>query len=389
MYVTDSQGTAYPISGGTITDISINSPNNTISISKAGNVFSLDVIGGSGEANIINSITFNGDVLPVVSKNVSFEAVEGITGTLVDNTDPYNPVISFNPADYSLDEFVNPSLDPFLRASDLINDHNNLTGLQGGKPLERYHLTESEHSYLTEIVSDDTIGLILDAIVVHPIYVAPVSNLSALPLTAEQGSPVPINITQTFTQNDAGTKVSETIKKDGLTVSTTSSFIETLTLNSATVYSGTVTYADGVIKNNNLNQPDATGRILAGTVNSPSKTITPLLPFFYGVFNTVQNLSTLALTGLSKTVADSNSTITANVNAVDQFIVIAIPNSSTIKTKWYVNDLNQGNIGGATNLFSDSVTSPKNSPDGYWGGITYRLYQTNYKTTTSSIQLRN
>src|SRR5690606_29814495 len=159
--------------------------------------------------------------------------------------------------------------------SDLGNiEHNTTSNKQGGDDDldEFYHLTENEHGYLTDVVSNDTIGKILEVIAEPPVYIAPNSNLNNVTQTAEIGSSVSISLTQTFNQDDAGGKISETITKNGSTVSTTNTFNETLTVPTTNlVYSGTVSYSEGVTKDNNLGIPDPTGKILAGNTTSPTR----------------------------------------------------------------------------------------------------------------------
>lgn len=395
LYVTDLEGNPYQISsGGTVSDINIQSPQGTIIVTKVGNAFNIDLANSQGEINNINTITFNGDLLiPDANKNVSIDAVVSVTGNLVDNTDPNNPEVNFEVGDYDLEQFTNESDNPFLRESDLVNEHNSLTGKQGGDDIldEFYHLKEGEHLYLTDIVENDTIGLILNAIAVHPTYVPPTSSITNVTQTAEVGSTVNINISQTFTQNDAGLYSSQTIKKDGTTVSTTSGYSETLTVPTTnTVYSGTVTYTEGVTKNNNLGIPDPVGKILAGTVTSPNRTVSPIYPVFFGKFTTQPTAAGIDFAGMTKTVINSNGTISLNVaSASSEYVAIAIPATSTIKTKWFVTELNQGAIGGTVNLFGTPTTALKNSPSGYWGGISYRIYITNYQSAINTIELRN
>lgn len=395
-YVTDNEGNYYLLSGDTpISDITITSPNNTILVSRIGNEFKIDVVSGSGEDNEINSITLNGEPLtPDGDKNINIQAVETVTGNLVDNTDPTNPTVNFNSSDYDIEDFTNTSADPYVRQSGIpnIGNHNSLNGLQGGEVLtgEFYHLKEGEYDYLKDIVDNDTITKIKDAIVEPPVYTPPTSTITNVTQVLEVGSNIPIDIVQTFNQNDAGNKVSEEINKNGTTVSTTNSFSETLTVpTTTTVYSGKVAYGEGATKNNNLGEPDPTGKILAGEVVSTNRTITPRYPFFYGVFNTKPTSITIDLDVMIKSMSDSNQDVTTTVNANDQFIAIAIPTTNTVKTNWFVTELNQGSIGGETNLFATTTTAPKNSPDGYWGGVSYRFYITNYKTTVQTIQLRS
>lgn len=395
-YVTDENGVAHLLFNGDNPpgDINIESPQGTITVTQLGNTFLLDVEGGKGEDNIIESITYNGvELTPDEFKNVSFEAVETVTGNLVDNTDPYNPIVNFNTSDYDLDDFNNNSENPFIRADEAPSIHNNLSGLQGGDPDsdEFFHLDKDEHGYLTAIVSNDTISKIYDAIRVHPDYVPPTSTIDLINMTVERGSSLSINITQTFNQNDGGAKTSESIKKNGTAVSTIDTYSETLTVPSTpVVYSGNVSYAQGAIKMNNIGEMDATGRIPAGSTTSPSATITPILPYFYGKFTAMPDLDTLDLAGMTKVVVNSDSTITCNVTSNDnEFVIIAVPALSTIKTKWFITELNKGDIGGATNLFNTPTVKAKNSPSGFWGGQNFRIYYTNYKTSIQTIELRN
>lgn len=393
VFITDSEGEPYQISaGGILSDINVQSPQGTIVVTKVGNTFNIDLVSPQGDINTIETITFNGNLLvPDGNKNVSFEAVETVTGNLVDNTDDKNPTVNFDPADYGLGEFTNDSENPFLREDDLVNNHNSLTGIQGGDIDDYFHVTEDEHTYLTDIVSNDTIGLILSAIAVPPTYVPPTSAITNVTQTAEVGSTLAISIMQTFTSNNAGALASQTIKKNGTTVSTTSGFAESLVVPATnTVYSGTVTYLEGITKVNNLGIPDPTGKILAGTATSPARTVTPIYPVFYGVFATQPEASTIDLVSMTKAVVNSSGTVSVNVGSTSsQYVAIAIPTTSTIKTKWYVTELNQGSIGGVSNLFGTSSTALKNSPSGFWGGISYRIYITNYPSAINTIELRN
>lgn len=393
LYVTDASGTPYQISeGGVVSNVNIQSPQGSIVVTKLGNTFNIDLTSPQGDGSLINTIKFNGNLLtPDVNKNVSFQAVETVTGNLVDNTDPYNPTVNFTPGNYGIEEFTNDSENPFLRQDDLVNNHNSLTGIQGGQAGEYYHLKQNEHIYLTDVVNNDTIGLILGAIAVPPTYIPPTSLINNVTQTAEVGSTLAISITQTFTKNDAGSLASQTIKKNGTTVSTTSGFTESLVVPATnTLYNGTVTYLEGAVKLNNLGISEPVGKILAGTITSPTRTITPIYPIFYGVFTTQPSAGTIDLADMTKLVVNSTGTISLPVSSdSSQYVAIAIPTTSPIKTSWYVTELNQGAIGGATNLFGTSSVATKNSPEGFWGGISYRIYITNYQSAINTIELRN
>jgi hypothetical protein len=92
-------------------------------------------------------------------------------------------------------------------------------------------------------------------------------------------------------------------------------------------------------------------------------------------------------------VASSTGTISITFSATsDDYLWFAIPQTSTSKTKWYVDALNNGNIGGAVtpagNLFpAESVVSVTTV---LWAGINYKVYISNYQTaTTGAMEMRN
>lgn len=134
------------------------------------------------------------------------------------------------------------------------------------------------------------INTIVNAVAVHPIYIAPSSSINLVNSLFEIGQSITANITQTFVQNDGGPKTSETITKNGSTVATASTFSETYTgVQGILIYGGSVSYSQGNIKNNNLGLPDAIGRIPAGTTTSPIKTY----EFVYPIFATTSAIATL------------------------------------------------------------------------------------------------
>jgi hypothetical protein len=45
--------------------------------------------------------------------------VESVTGNIVDNTDPLNPVVDFNAGNYDLEDFTNEGANPFAKISDI------------------------------------------------------------------------------------------------------------------------------------------------------------------------------------------------------------------------------------------------------------------------------
>lgn len=141
--------------------------------------------------------------------------------------------------------------------------------------------------------------------------------------------------------------------------------------------------------------------LASGATSPQSNTITGIYPYFYGKVasggapaGSNRPTATNALvTGGTKVVASSIGTLTISFGASsDDYIWFATPVASTTKTVWYVNALNNGNIGGAVapggNLFPayDSVSVSTV----LWSGITYKVYISNYQSETDgSMDLRN
>jgi hypothetical protein len=97
-----------------------------------------------------------------------------------------------------------------------------------------------------------------------------------------------------------------------------------------------------------------------------------------------------------KVAACSTGTLTICFNSgASDYIWFVIPSASTPKTKWCVDALNNGNIGGAVsaggNLFptQENVTNVCSNL-GCWNGQTYQIYVSNYQTASSTyMYLKN
>ena len=115
-----------------------------------------------------------------------------------------------------------------------------------------------------------------------------------------------------------------------------------------------------------------------------------MYPVFYGISNTPPIANQVLINTGIKSVINSTGTITLTFGALTQYLWFAIPQSSTDKTKWFVDALNNGNIGGPADLFNNDTITAINSPTVLWSGINYRIYISNYATTTAgSMQLQN
>lgn len=126
----------------------------------------------------------------------------------------------------------------------------------------------------------------------------------------------------------------------------------------------------------------------AGFVAGSTK-VQGIYPYFYGTINDTQDITDVSLATLTKAIALSNGTVTIPYsNIVGKRLVVVIPSTSATKTKWYVNALNNGAIGGAGNLFS---ITPKNfdSPTSLWLGLPCTVYISTPTSINENIQLQN
>jgi len=271
-----------------------------------------------------------------------------------------------------------------------------------------------------------TIGKILEMILVptiNPSIIAPFNSLSISPSTTlyEVGASISITGTSLFNRGcitpqycgtccyRSGLPTAHVFSPFGLTevtaytasISTGVTFVQTIGLG-GNVLSARVAYSSGETAALNSSGSTYLPALTAGTTGYVPINITGIYPYFYGTFASSgasaggnRPAATAALiTGGTKVVAQSVNTICINFGSTsDDYIWFATPTGSTSKTKWFVDALNNGNIGGAVtpggNLFPalNIVTGVTTT---CWSGQAYKLYISNYQTAATSImELRN
>jgi hypothetical protein len=115
---------------------------------------------------------------------------------------------------------------------------------------------------------------------------------------------------------------------------------------------------------------------------------TTLIPYFWGVSDTL--LTTAEIVTLIRTencnvvnqYANSDLQIVWNANG--KFLWFAIQDVYPNKTKWFNTTLNQGNIGGASNLFNDAAIGNVVTP---LYDASFKIYKSNYATKTSGSMI--
>lgn len=244
-----------------------------------------------------------------------------------------------------------------------------------------------------------------------PTITAPSFSLSVSTGTVETGSTVSPLLTFTFNRGAitgalalgvwnpalfqnfrAGASSSYTLNGTtqlGNTLSVTSYTV----LNGSNTFSGTVTYLVGPqptdSKGNNYLTP-----LSAGTSPSQSTSFTGLYPYFYLKSSspiTAAAMQTAIGNGTAtKVVGNSTGTLFIPYNVNGEYMAIAYPNSSTAKTKYFVTDLDKGDLGTLTSPFDLGTVLNCSSNLTYWSNISYRIHISPILTNSNPIiELRN
>jgi len=236
---------------------------------------------------------------------------------------------------------------------------------------------------------------------IAPTYTPPtVSLTSSVGAVVEKLSSISPLLTSAFTQNDAGSLVNIKFNKNGSMIQniTQAPFVYTdpsYAISAAVSYQSNAFYGAGPIKNTNLGNPSPGGQIQAGNILSNIITITPVYPYFYGTSATGSSSDVQANmysgsigVATNKVVAAVPSSISiSSFGEPNNFIWFAVPTGSKTFTTWYVTSINQGAIGGGSNLFASPVSLSITSTLGWTQS--YDIYVSNYVTTVSGTMLLN
>lgn len=178
---------------------------------------------------------------------------------------------------------------------------------------------------------------------------------------------------------------------NGVSGSNNSSSFNVTTILGTNTLTGSVTYAIGVqpkdSKNNDFESP-----FPAGTSPIQSTSFEGIYPYFY--YKSTSPItpeimqSAIANGQATKVLASSTGTITIPFAANGEYIAVAYPASSTTKTIWYVNALDNGVIPGG--LLGGVNTLPCNSPTNLWSNVNFKIHvSAGLITQLNPIQLKN
>ena len=178
---------------------------------------------------------------------------------------------------------------------------------------------------------------------------------------------------------------------NGVSGSNNSTAFNVTTILGTNTLNGSVTYGAGAqpkdSKNNDFDNP-----FPAGTSPIQSTSFEGIYPYFYykSLFPITPAImqSAIANGQATKVVASSTGTITIPFVANGEYIAVAYPATSTTKTIWYVNALDNGEIPGG--LLGVANTLPCNSPTNLWNNVNFKIHvSSGLITQPNPIQLKN
>jgi hypothetical protein len=134
--------------------------------------------------------------------------------------------------------------------------------------------------------------------------------------------------------------------------------------------------------------------LISGCTSASSASITGIYPYYYGKLTCGIRppVSNNLITGGSKVVSSSTGTVTLTFSSSSsEYTWVAIPSTSTSKTCWYVNALDNGNINSSPgDKYPDECVFIVCSGEGCWSSINYKIYMSGtVGAITDPIQFRN
>lgn len=196
----------------------------------------------------------------------------------------------------------------------------------------------------------------------------------------EVGTTITPNLTATFTKNDAGNLTKLDVLKGSTEVgsSTTSPYAyegDVFILGDETItFKAQATYADGVVKNNNLGNPDATGQIKAGTVVSSEFKYVGQRNLFYGTgVGELPELTSNVIRGLTNKKLNPTQGYSFNISVAigQQYVIFAYPGTlRDVSQVMYVETNDTGCAGNFTKTLVDVADSRGNDN----GLKSYKVY---------------
>lgn len=140
-------------------------------------------------------------------------------------------------------------------------------------------------------------------------------------------------------------------------------------------------------------QPTAPQEANTEYTSTPYK-YTGIYPYFWGLSVNDPTINEIVedITGgtANKVLISAQNTMTINFGGASEYLWFAHFEWYPEKERYFFDGQNNGDIGGPDNLFRTPITASVDSPEGYWSGINFKIYVTNYQTSTfSPVDLLN
>lgn len=216
-------------------------------------------------------------------------------------------------------------------------------------------------------------------VAISPTYIAPTISFTGSPAAVnnnyEAGTSLTPNFIGTFNQNDAGALSEMRLRLTTTTLNTspTSPLNHTVTQftlgDETRPYNIQADYAEGATKNNNLGNPDPTGKILAGTITTANRNFTGQRNAFWGVNSQPNNSAGVRSLGNSQLGAVNGSSFNISIPSGATSVCFAyratLQGVTSVK---YVELSNQE----VKNTFTETTVSVEGA-NGF-SAINYRVY---------------
>ena len=268
-----------------------------------------------------------------------------------------------------------------------ISDSATMLANYARKFTKDYTVRIAAGKYLGKYVTGDVIpsrGKTLDEFlsdiiteVVHPTYLLPTVTIGSSPTATdyEIGSNISgINLSNVFIQNDGGSILSTTYKKNGVNLGGATDNISNLT--APQTYTVQISYAAGAVKQNNLGVYDNVGQINAGQATSTTGiTFSPKSKRYWGTASSTSPTDIEITAALNEfSTAKAKSSFSINVAAGTKYIFYAYPVGYT--------DLSSLSVGGFESLSAFTKTTRTFiNAQGY--SSTYIIYVSNNNFSSS------
>ena len=151
----------------------------------------------------------------------------------------------------------------------IVNTHNRINILKNIELTKNQEKNINDIPNLKNLINTNT-NSIKKINTVHPNYIEPelkiIKNITNDKI--EIGTNISIEFKMEYIQNDAGKPINYLILEEDkiLDLNKTEYKSSIFTLNNDIIYSCIVSYDEGIIKNNNLNEKDSIGHINSGTI---------------------------------------------------------------------------------------------------------------------------